>query len=434
MLATNADAERPRPVGRGFHLRVTKLSVCAFALLLVAPWLVILGGAMVRKAPARVDAPTAVAGQSDVRSPLVTSGPTSQVLTPGPWGELEITPIVLEPPTESLLRLTVLDSSQWYFPNSTPAKVDEILKQLEFSDHDRLALLQTARSDAEIDGVSLRPEPSLITALRKDIRAALYEVLWRCPKNLQAEPFRRPWDPSERWFEDSGLGGENAALAQRLVYRRGNMEAFADVSAMLTVLTHDEDRIKLFRALSQQSSYVINLRIRPDTDLAPLVAYWGANGREREVEPMLRAVKKVPGGGMINAADLLPAFPRGRVHTYPPPAGEALNGPLDCHWTSLNFWNDAPDNQFLVSDNVTERLLTGYTKIEKPAQLGDIIVMIDDRQKGIHSAVHIADDLFLTKNGSNVAVPWLFMKRSEMTAYYETLRVTQTICFRKNGL
>jgi hypothetical protein len=142
----------------------------------------------------------------------------------------------------------------------------------------------------------------------------------------------------------------------------------------------------------------------------------------------------MPEGDLVNVANLLPGFPRARYHTYPEPVGLAINGPQDCHYSSFNFWNDVPDDQFLNSSLITETLLTAYDKIEKPTQLGDLLLLVNDKESGIHSAIFIADDVFFTKNGSNIAVPWQFMRRADMIDYYATLGVSKTMAFRKKGL
>lgn len=428
MPANHAEEDTRRPRRRVPHLRLTKLNVTIFATLVIAPWLVILSYAVTHR-------PAIAANRlTTTTATTATTTPPGQRARPGPWGELELTPITIEPPAEALLRFDGLDSSKWHFADATPASVEATLRRVGLTDEQSFALLRAATAEPDIAGVSVRPEPSLVFSLTVEVRAALYDVLWACPKNLQAEPFRRPADPAHPWFAESGLSADHRSLARSLVYQRGPMEAFADPTALLTVVTGDAERVKLFRALSRQSSYLINVRVRPDTDVAPLIEYWGRNGREREVGPMLRALKRVPGGDTVDVTNLLPPVPRARVHTYPAPAGAKINGPLDCHWTSLNFWNPTPDDQFQVPDRVSDVLLTAYHEVEKPTQLGDIVLLINRQGKGIHSATYIADDLFLTKNGSNLAVPWQFMRLPELLAYYDTLRVARTVTFRKNGL
>jgi hypothetical protein len=55
---------------------------------------------------------------------------------------------------------------------------------------------------------------------------------------------------------------------------------------------------------------------------------------------------------------------------------------------------------------------------EPQFRYGDVIVMVEGEENGIHSCVYLADDYVFTKNGSNVLSPWLIMKLDEVRHCY----------------
>src|ERR1035441_8364045 len=118
-----------------------------------------------------------------------------------------------------------------------------------------------------------------------------------------------------------------------------------------------ERRLTMTASLARQPAVLARLCIRPNTDLDQVAAYWGhsPNVRFVDIRPMLEALKKLPKGGTISLAFLLPPFARERLFTYPlPPApGEPVP---DCHWTTLNFWNAKPDDRLLDPAECGRRL------------------------------------------------------------------------------
>jgi hypothetical protein len=429
MFVTDATGTPPRRVSRGFHLHLSKSGIAIIGVFLLAPWVFIFVRSGLRP---HVDS---VAQAQPATAPVVAASATSQKPSAtGPWGELDVTPITIEAPADAAIRFAQADTSTWYFADCTAEKLAAILKSAGLTDTQREAILRLAVSDPSINGMRVKADSGTIVSLSYEARTALYQVLSEDSRNPQAEPFRRRPNPANDWFAEIGLSEETASMARKLVYRRGEMEAFADVSAIVPTLHTDTERAQLFRALSSQAVLLVQLRITPQTDLRALIDYWGKGDRQREVGPLLESLSKVPGGDEINVAQLLPQFARSRIYTYPEPTGTTANGPLDCHWTSLNFWNSIPDNRFSNPNNVREQLGREYRQVEKPTQLGDVIFLLDQKGQGIHSATYVADDIVFTKNGTSVAAPWVLMRLPNLLSYYENADVVKTLVFRKNGL
>jgi hypothetical protein len=424
MFTTDAAGSPPRTLRRGIYLRISKTRAAIFALFVLAPWIV-MGAWYVARHRAAAVTPTV---------PLPATAAIARVEPAGPWGELEVTPITIEPPADFAARFAQIDTSTWYFANCTAAGLAELLKSAGLTEEHRDALLRACLPDSTINGLTVKPDLALVTSLSPEARTALYQVLGADRRNPQAEPFRHRHDAPDDWFAGHALASDTVALARKLVFRRGDLDAIADVSAILAGVTADDERAKLFRALTRQATLMVRLRVTPQSDLRALVEYWGRGGREREVGPLLESLARLPGGNLINVAQLLPQFARGRVYTYPEPIGGALNGPLDCHYTSFNFWSAVPDDQFTDAARVGQQLRAAYHVIDQPAQLGDLIFLLDPAGQGLHSAVYVADGICFTKNGSNIASPWILMRLPDLVEYYHGANGPLTVrAFRRNS-
>jgi hypothetical protein len=429
MFRTGEIGSPPPGTRAGTYLHLSPFRVLCLAALLLLPWVIVFSQTRAREHSAGLaTAPTHPANGA-------TRPTTAQALPEGPWGELEYTPIIIEPPADSVARFAATDTSTWYFRNCTPSQLESLLKAAGLSDDLRQAILRTIAPDPQANGLTARPDPNTLAALPHVARAAIYQTLAHDPRNPQAEPFRhRAAGPD--WFAGADLPADLVSTARRFVYRRGDMEAFVDVSAVFPAIPNDETRARFFRTLASESALVLRLRVRPDSDLKQLVAYWGRGGVGRDVAPLLESLSKVPGGDTVDVAQLLPAFPRTRLNTYPPPVNldGSDRGLFDCHWTSLNFWNTMPDNRFTDTREAARQFDTAYRVVDAPTQLGDIVVLTGPQGQGIHSATFIAADVVFTKNGTSITAPWILMRLPDVIAYYETQGPVKTITYRRKDL
>jgi len=163
------------------------------------------------------------------------------------------------------------------------------------------------------------------------------------------------------------------------------------------------------------------IRIRPDTDIDKLLGYWAWPGgiRVKDVQPLLESLKNLP-DGRIGLVYLLPQFARQRLYTFPMPSrpGDAV---MDCHWSTMNFFNELPDDHFTDPAYTVKFLEKNYYQIATPTKYGDIILFLDgESNNAIHSAVYLAGDLVFTKNGNNMSQPWMVMHLKDLTTKYES--------------
>jgi hypothetical protein len=63
-------------------------------------------------------------------------------------------------------------------------------------------------------------------------------------------------------------------------------------------------------------------------------------------------------------------------------------------------------------------MLDHYYKTRPPYELGDILVFVDKNENALHSCVFVADDIVFTKNGNNLATPWILMTLEDLSKIY----------------
>lgn len=345
---------------------------------------------------------------------------------PGPWGELEYVRINIEPP-DDFVRVDENNEVQtrWFFANRTRAQVESIFDGCALP-----ATVWTALGDQscwrdEPGGVLVVPPDDAVAALPATARAHLYGLLASDKRNdLQALPFVYRQGGLEDWLGGSGLGSNTLALVRQLVYVRGTALCFSDLPLLNVRVPNPEERHHVIKTLSRTSTLLMKVRVRPDSDVAALTAYWARGWHVKDVGPLLESLTRVPGSITVDAAHLLPPFARQRINSYPPPLrpGEP---PPDCYWTAFNFFNDTPDDRYFDDAIWRKELQELYQRVETPT-FGDLLFLVRPDGVPIHAAVFIADDVVFTKNGANPRQPWKLMKLEDMLARYpaeEPLRV-----------
>jgi hypothetical protein len=78
-------------------------------------------------------------------------------------------------------------------------------------------------------------------------------------------------------------------------------------------------------------------------------------------------------------------------------------------------------------------VLENYNRIEPPFEFGDVLMFLNGQGNAIHSCVYIADDIVYTKNGENIASPWLLMKIGDVQRVYSYEGQSSIQGFRLKG-
>lgn len=377
----------------------------------------------------RADAPAS-------RMPPPAAGAAPLKAHEGPWGKLLRVPIVIAPPVEFIEELSsraeLSQPSEWHFPRITAADLPAFLGRMGFSPETAKAVLDRAQPDPEAGGLRVIPDDDLVTRMTPDLRAKLYRYLMPNDVNLdQVNALRYCAAEVSEWL---GPGGFSATVLDRirsLSFRNGQFLFLCDRNLALRAAAGEKERARLLQALYRQSTFILRLRLDSTSNLDEIIEYWGSRGRKKDIRPLLESIAKAEGGGTIDVVHLLAPFARRRIFTYPGTADDNLTRSHDCHWTSLNFFAETPDDRFLETRLVTAEIQNNYYQVFANPRYGDLVLFSDAAGNVYHSAVYIADDILFTKNGAKPSRPWLFMDIQQLRDYYPRPGETEVRFFRR---
>lgn len=349
------------------------------------------------------------------------------MLTAGPWGRVEIVPMRVRLP-EQMVPDQPLPMQPWSF-HTGKAEIRNVLLQAGVATTLAEQLLATY---GETDGGVLRPGPALLRALPGDARSRLYEILRRIPGNAaQQTPHKFSRERIAGRFRH--VKAETLQLVEEFLYDRPSAPGsrlLSDLPALTRLVEDREERVRLVQAASEQESLMLRLRLDESSDPATLADYWGQGGRRRDLEILLTSLKDFESGYDLDVIYLLPPFARSFLFTYPNAEQAAKR---DCFWTSLNFFLPTPDDS--LDGPALKRMMDDrYQRVEGPLQLGDVLVLWKPSGEAVHSAVYVAGDVYLTKNGGYLSIPWLFMRLSDILDRYDEAVSHPLVHFRRKDL
>jgi hypothetical protein len=341
-----------------------------------------------------------------------------------PWGELLAYDTQLERPEEyTAMELNRISEPAWVFGGMQLEQVRQLLlscgltpEQVELACRPQSVSLSTSNT-------VIHPDDQLVLSLSPESRSKLYAELAKDGANHYMQfPFCFPGTSFDEIANGGQIQGEVVSMIRSLLYRRGDAQYLSDFETLMRRVPSEEERARIVRALSSQSAVIARLRIRPTTDVDKLLGYWGAAPGVRflNLRPLLESLKRLDNGGSMSVLYFLPNFARERLYTYPLPA-QPGDPAMDCHWSTLNFFNETPDNRFADPNYTVPYLKAHYYQVAKATRYGDLIFLLDGKGNAIHSAVYIADDIVFTKNGNNYMEPWMLMRMRNLLANYSVL-------------
>ena len=337
-----------------------------------------------------------------------------------PGGELLLAEIEIERPAEFLRQEVHSDQVEsWVFAGMTPDQARTLMLSCGVEPTEADRAVSPALAAVTGGATVIKPDAALVCALSPAARARLYRELGQNGGNHYMQyPFCFDAESLDDWFEQSGVDPAVVATVKRLLYRRGAADCFSDLGIVLKLLPDEASRLQLVRTLSRQTGVLPRLRIRPDTDIDEVLKYWDHGIERNNVRPLLDSLKRRPGGGTLSMIYLLPPFARDRLYTYPA-TEQPTNGTIhDCHWSSMNFFNDVPDERFGDPTYTTRYLLANFQRVPAVGRFGDVVLLLDEKGNAIHSAVYLAGDLLFTKNGNNAMQSWMVMRMEDLLATY----------------
>jgi hypothetical protein len=354
------------------------------------------------------------------RAPAVPS-PVAEAAR-GPWGHLDLTPIVISPPLEYVSADWGRHAAaEWVFPDATLDVVRAFLSSTGVSPGHIGQLLPHARRESEVAGIVIAPPADIVRALSAEVRARLYTQLARDPRNFdQAQSFRFLGRTAGDWFDGTLMSPATRHLIEPLVYADGDFLHFADIESVRSQIASPLERQHLAKALLRNATVLVRLSVDSPDEVNDLSAYWGIGGRRTDIRPLLESISDANDNRLVDIVHLLPVFARNRLYRYPKIQTLDLTRPLlaNCLWSSLNFFEDQPDDRFLDVAYALNALRTQYYVVEHGYQLGDIVALVDDEGDLFHVAVYLADDLVFTKNGMSPVAPWTIMTLDHLQNFY----------------
>lgn len=356
--------------------------------------------------------PSAEAGAPVIASPgkpVAVSGDS------GPAGRIERVRVNLEPP-RSLLYPELCDPAPPVFEleGYTAERLLSELTALKLPSKtiERLAGATRCRTGS---GCKLKPDADLLRSLTKDERRAFYGFIDTLPIALEHTPFRRLTSDSNRWTERTRLSPNLVSLIQELSYDDGKATLLSDLSLICAVAASDDDRLALLATMARMPTLLVKIHVNESDDPRALSRYWSRGGRTKNLRPLFESLSRVPGGGSVDVVHLLPPFARNLLYTYPAWDDPAYN----CFWSSMNFFANDPDDNYIDTETTTHVLSTQYEEVELDAlELGDVIAFLDRDGVLEHTVSYVADDIVFTKNGMNVWRPWVLMELEDVVAFY----------------
>ena len=356
------------------------------------------------------------------------------VAKPGPWGELQVRTVYLEPP-ENILAIVAKPTSvtRWTFEQTTEKGVREIMEKAGLPSAVIGRLLSPTQVVASGNSVVVLPKVEDLLAISQEARSALYAELAKSAANeYQRDPVFIHGGDIEDWLAETEITKPQQELLRKLLWRRGSALVFSDIQALLTLAKKSDEVAAVFRTITRVRSLLVELKLPLKEGRAEFIDYWSAGTLNAERAPFLVAITRRRAPQMIDITQFLPTLARRRVYTFPT-AAMGLKGRLpDCHWTSLNFFEEEPKDLFLDSAKASEHLLSGYVAIDPPFKFGDVLCFLDNGE-GLHTCVQVADDIVLTKNGESILAPWTFMSLKDLEEIYRRSANTRVQGYRLKG-
>jgi hypothetical protein len=403
---------------------VPRAWLIALTILIAVPWLVV--GTLYLWRP----------GQTVPSATVLVEQPT-RTRDSGPWGTLDVTPIVISPPIELLADNWGREpdaGKYWFFPGTGLEVAEAFLSSTGLTRGQVSRLLSTARPEPRINGLVLTPDQDLLRGLAPDVRSRLYVQLARSALNVDhVHAFRYAGESVQAWLGSSLISPATRQLVEPLIYRYGRHLYFADVAFVRSQITDAEELRRLAKTLLRQATVRVRLSIPGLSQVPGMADYWGNGGRRTDIRPLLESIVGVGADSSLDIVHLLPSFARERLYRYPRLTAQDLDRPIlaNCLWTALNFFNETPDNRYLDVGFAVERLKQDYYVVENSFELGDIVAVLDEKGSIFHAAVYLADNLVFSKNGMSQVAPWVILPIDTVLDYYRTRSEKPRLIFHR---
>jgi hypothetical protein len=341
---------------------------------------------------------------------------------PGPWGDLEYYQIYLEMPDYLVKLCSAPDPSpKWCFPSGTEDGLRALFKEAGLPGALQEYLLDPKHQQIKDHVLTVFPPVPDLIAMTREQRTIIYRELAKSEFNeYHANPICITNGDPDSWFAQSGLRPEFREVVKKMTYVWGDMLCFSDLGVLLSMAKPGQEARDVLKVMTRVRTLVLQLAVRPQSNLEEVMRYWSADRRNKDIEAILLSASEMEGGERLDCTHLLPPLARRYLYTYPSADPSALPFKPDCHWTSLNFFDAKPLDYHLYPDLFLQRITEDYIPIKPPYSFGDVLMLVTSDGVPLHSCVYVADDIVYTKNGRSIGVPWLLTKLGDVSRYYST--------------
>ena len=364
---------------------------------------------------------------------------TTPLIRSGAWGDLQEWDIRIEQPLEYAgFEKVTANGPFWSFGRLSPEALRELLVNCGCSDAQATGFL-----NSRIHGMGgvliLKPDPDALLSLSPEVRSKLYLALSQNPANrFQTTPYYIPNGDVDAMFSDSHESDHKAAsLVKKLLYERNGFTYFSDPEVVIKELKTDSLRSDFLKTLTSQNAVLARLLIGRHTDIDKPLNYWALSLHGvlmKDLRPLMEAEQRLPEGGSLSLVYLLPPLAREKLFSTPLPPQEAGSVLPDCHWTALNFFSAVPDPRMSDINFASKYIMENFYEISAPGIAGDLVLLLNQANRVVHSSVYLADDVVFTKNGINYAQPWILMRIKDMTGNFSALEPMKVAYFRRKGI
>lgn len=339
----------------------------------------------------------------------------------GPWGTLEVFPIILEPPSTHLWEALYDENTVWNFGLTPREEVPALLEGLGFAPETAKSAVETGiwleSSDASnqiqiTDATIESMTPENRSALSRWFRLNLPDFFGRLVVNIDGGDFRA--------FDNDAVAPETLELVKSLSYKRRNVLSLMDRPYVLRKLGDDEaEKERFLRSVFATRGLMVRLVVDETTEIESVIDYWSAGGLNPDVEPVLRAVRATNGVERIDLVQLLPPIPKRYLNSFVNLRDVTPTNTPDCFWTSIQFFSAVPTSRLLDPLSIEHYLQSDFTKVEGNPRFGDLVCMFEEESGNfLHSYVHIAHDIVFSKNGASFARPFIMTTLADMLSVY----------------
>lgn len=340
----------------------------------------------------------------------------------GPWGNLMVETIYTEKPAHFIdVAPKLAAEEKWLFPGMDVAAVRQWMTENGFSSKAAEELV-TAAPLADAQGVYLQPSQKWILQLEPALRKKIHGLLAKSPLNHFSEnPYLFSEDVLQQIRSHPVLQGQNRELFEKLLYPKGTAMCLSDVGCLLFNMKDRSQAPECLKLLTRSKTILLKLEIDRNSDIPALVNYWAGPFNLKDFEPLLESLKRQNQTSRLDVIHLLPPVARQLAYTYP--LEDGVGDRRDCHWTSINFFEESKNDLYLDSREIAKELKANYVDADKPEKFGDLVMFTPNGNEVIHSCVYIAADMVFTKNGRGAHQPWTIATLEEVASIYGNMKI-----------